>query len=133
MCSDAHSITLMLRTTIYFHVYILLDFPIPYRNASVLCQLECACLHKTVSMLVFFVESNENTYPKGRALMQMYRVVHITKISSRVVNHIRMTCARRTTVHRNNNYFLVYAFICARKYGSTLCLFTHLYNLLTVH
>jgi len=26
-------------------------------------------------MVVFFVKSNENTYPKGRALMQMYSVV----------------------------------------------------------
>jgi len=26
-------------------------------------------------MAVFFVKSNENTYPKGRALMQMYRIV----------------------------------------------------------
>jgi len=30
-------------------------------------------------MIVLFVKSNENTYPKGRALMQMYRVVSITK------------------------------------------------------
>jgi len=57
---------------IYFHV-------ITYRNASVLGQSECACLHKTVNMVVFFVKSNANTYPKGRALMQMYRVVPITK------------------------------------------------------
>ena len=57
----------------YFHDYIVLDVPITYKNASVLCQSECACLHKTVNM-VFFVKSNENTYPKGRALMQMYRV-----------------------------------------------------------
>jgi len=28
-------------------------------------------------MVVFFVKSNENTYPKGRALTQMYRVVPI--------------------------------------------------------
>ena len=69
----------MLRTIIYFHVYIILDFPVTYRNASVLCQSECACLHKTVNMVVFFVKSNKNTYPKGRALMQMYRVVPITK------------------------------------------------------
>jgi len=69
----------MLRTIIYFHVYIIYDFPITYRNASVLCQSECACLHKTVNMAVFFVESNENTYQKGRALMQIYRVVPITK------------------------------------------------------
>ena len=69
----------MLRTPIYFHVYIIFDFPITYRNASVLCQSECACLHRTVNMVVFFVKSTENTYPKGRALMQMYRVVPITK------------------------------------------------------
>ena len=56
----------MLRTIIYFHVYILhvLDFPITYRNALVLCQSEHACLHITVNTVVFFVKSNENTYPK---------------------------------------------------------------------
>ena len=57
----------------------ILDFPITYRNASVLCQSECTCLHKTVNMVVFFVISNKNAYPKGIALMQMYRVVPITK------------------------------------------------------
>ena len=70
---------LMLRKIIYFHVYIILDFPITYRIASVLCQSECACLHKTVNMVVFFDKSNENTFQKWRALMQMYRVVPITK------------------------------------------------------
>ena len=44
---------LMSRTIIYFHAYILLDFPITYRNASVLYQSECVCLHKTVNMVVF--------------------------------------------------------------------------------
>jgi len=58
----------MLRTIIYFHVYIILDFPITYRNASVLCQSECACLHKTVNIVVFFVKRNENIYSKGRAV-----------------------------------------------------------------
>ena len=57
----------------------ILDFPVTYRNDSVLCQSECTCLHKTVNMVVFFVISNKNAYPKGRALMQMYRVVPITK------------------------------------------------------
>jgi len=61
---------IMSRTIIYIHVYIILDFPITYRNVSVLCQSECACLHKTVNMAVFFVKSNENTYPKGRANVQ---------------------------------------------------------------
>ena len=63
----------------YFHVYIILDFPITYRNASVFCQSECACLYKTINMVVFFVKSKENTYPEGRALLQMYRVVPKTK------------------------------------------------------
>ena len=70
----------MLRTQIYFHVCIILDFPITFINTSVLCQSECTCLHKTVNIVVFFVKSNGNTYPKGRALMQLYRVVPITKI-----------------------------------------------------
>ena len=66
---------LMLRTIIYFYVYIILDYPITYKNPSVICESGCACLHKTVNMVVFVVKSNEkNTYPKGRALMQMYRV-----------------------------------------------------------
>ena len=69
----------MSRTIIYILVYIILDFSITYRIASVLCQSECVCLHKTVNIVVFFVKSNENTYPKGRLLMQMYRVVPITK------------------------------------------------------
>jgi len=33
--------SLMSITIIYFHVYITLDFPITYRNASVICQSEC--------------------------------------------------------------------------------------------
>jgi len=57
--------SLMSKTITYFHVYIILDFPIIYRNVSVLCQSECVCLHKTVNMVVFFVKSNVNTYPKG--------------------------------------------------------------------
>jgi len=69
----------MSRAIIYFHVYIIIDFPITYRNASALCQSDCACLYKTVNMVVFFVKSSENTYPKGRALMQMCRVVPKTK------------------------------------------------------
>jgi len=70
---------LMLKTLINVDVYIILDFPITYRNDSVLCQSECACLHQTINMVVFFIKFNGTTYPKGRALMQMYRVVPITK------------------------------------------------------
>jgi len=52
-------------------------------------------INKTVNMVVFFVKSNENTYPKGRALMQMYRVVPITKRENwnDVCNHIGMKSA----------------------------------------
>ena len=55
----------MSRTIIYAHVNIILEFPITFRNTSVLCQSECACLHKTLNMVVFCVKSNENIYPKG--------------------------------------------------------------------
>ena len=55
----------MFEIVVSFLFNIILDFPITYRNASVFCQSECACLHKTVNMVVFFVKSNENTYPKG--------------------------------------------------------------------
>ena len=56
-----------------------LGFSITYRNASVLCQSDCSCLYNTVNMVVFFVISNENTYPKRRAQIQMYRVVPIKR------------------------------------------------------
>ena len=65
----------MLRRIIYFHVYIILDFHIRYKHDSVICQLECACLHKPANMVLFFVKGNENAYPKWRALKKMYRVV----------------------------------------------------------
>jgi len=86
---------LISRTMIYFHVYIIYDFPITYRNTSMLSQSECACLHKTVNTLVFCVKSNENIYPKGRALMQMYRVVPISKegISTVLIAHLVTKCS----------------------------------------
>jgi len=76
----------MSRTIIYFHVNIIhvLDFPITYKNDSVLCQSECACLHLTADIVVFFVINNENTYPKGRSLMQMYRVVSLKQKGSNI-------------------------------------------------
>jgi len=36
------------------YAYVLLDFPIAYRNAAVLCQSEYTCLHKIVNMAVCF-------------------------------------------------------------------------------
>jgi len=52
---------LMLRTILYFQVNVVLDFPLTYRSTAVICQSDCACLHKTVNMTIFFVKSNENT------------------------------------------------------------------------
>ena len=49
----------MSRTILYYHVYMISDFPITYRNVSVLCQSECACLHETVNMVVSFVKTNK--------------------------------------------------------------------------
>jgi len=46
----------MSRTIIYVHVNLKIDFPITYQNDSVLCQSECACLHQTVNMVVFFLK-----------------------------------------------------------------------------
>ena len=34
---------------------------VTYRNASVLCQSECACLHQTVNTVVFFVKKGEHS------------------------------------------------------------------------
>ena len=64
-------------TDIYtVHVNIILDLLITYKNASAL-QIRT---RMSTSDIVFFVtNNNENTYPKGGALMQMYRVVPQTK------------------------------------------------------
>ena len=51
-------------TVIYFHVDIILDFPLTYKNASVLC-LECACQHNTVNIEVFFVKRMKIPTQKG--------------------------------------------------------------------
>ena len=83
----------MLRTKIYFHYS---------RYASVLCQSECACLHKTVNMVVFFVKSKEN----GRALMPMYRVVPITK------REYQMVFVHRMEYTTNFIIKLIYFFLC---------------------
>ena len=55
----------MTSTIINVHVYIISDFPITYRNASVLCQSECACLYKPVNKVVFFVKMMKITTQKG--------------------------------------------------------------------
>ena len=81
----------------YFHVNIILDFPVTYKNASVLCQSECACLHKTFNMVVFFVKGNENTYLKGRALMQMHRVVPM-KRGNYGITCVCISCQTRSSL-----------------------------------
>ena len=54
----------MSQTIIYVHVNIILDFPVTYRNDSVVCQSECTCLHKTVNMVVFFTKKITKYLPK---------------------------------------------------------------------
>jgi len=49
-----------------------------------ICQSECTCLHQRVNVVVIFSKKYENTYPKGRALMQMYRVVPQTNEAEKV-------------------------------------------------
>ena len=56
----------MLGTIIYFHVYIILDFPITYRNGAVRFQSECACLHKTVNIIVFLLKVMKIPTQKGQ-------------------------------------------------------------------
>ena len=67
------------------------------------CQSEWACLHKTVNMVVFFVKSNENTYPTGRALMQMYIVVSIMKRENNNAKYLRLS-----NFHKLSGYWLTY-------------------------
>ena len=45
----------MSRTIIYVHVKIILDVPIPFKNASVLSQIECPWLHTTINNMVVFL------------------------------------------------------------------------------
>ena len=53
-------------------------------------QSECACLHKTVNIVVFFVRRNENTYPKGRA--ELNRVVPQTKRGNCGAHSVSISC-----------------------------------------
>ena len=81
---------------IYIHIYIILDFPILYGNASVLCQSACACLYKTVNMVVFFVKSNGNIYTKGSVNVQSgpyndKREFHPKELTEKMHNNILFT------------------------------------------
>ena len=44
----------VLKTNIYIHVNMTLDFPISFVNALVFCQSECTRLYQTVNTVVFF-------------------------------------------------------------------------------
>jgi len=44
-------------TIIFVHVYIISVIPITYRNSSVRGHSECACLHHTVNIVVFFTKT----------------------------------------------------------------------------
>ena len=68
----------MPRTIICFHVYIILDFPITYRNVAMLRQSECACLNKTVNMVVFFLKMMKiPTKKKGDQYYNSYSVQNV--------------------------------------------------------
>ena len=71
-------------TVVYVHVYIILHFPIIYRNASVLCQLECLFLHKTVIMVVFFVRMMKIPTQKGKHSNEKRVLVHVKIVSTSV-------------------------------------------------
>ena len=43
------------------------------------CSQKAHVYIKTVNIIVLFVKSNDNTYPKGRALMQLKSCPYITK------------------------------------------------------
>jgi len=61
-------------------------------------------------MVVFFVKSNENTNPKGRALMQMYRVVPTTKQKEKSKEfdniYIQQTSLWNKSITRGNHMYL---------------------------
>ena len=89
-------------------------FPVTYTYASVLCQLECACLHQTVNMVVVLISFNENTYPKGRALVQMYRVVPQTKRGNMFQNRNNEELCDNLFLYVQRKYQLItYIIICS--------------------
>ena len=55
----------MSTTIIYVGVNTILDFPITYKNTSVICQLECTCLHQTENIVVFFTQIIKLPTQKG--------------------------------------------------------------------
>ena len=69
-------VPLMSRAIIYVRVNVILDFPITYRNATMsimICQSQCASLHKTVNMVVFFVKSKKGGHSCKCTELSLYR------------------------------------------------------------
>ena len=97
-------------TIIHVHGNIILDFPITYKNASVLCQSECAsCLHQTVNIVVFFLKNNENN-PKGRALISTNMLLARTNLGTKRHQHWRQTSSKHF-----NDIFPYYMYILDGK------------------
>ena len=53
-------------------------------SQCLICQSEYASLNQIVNIVIIFSKKYENTYPKGRALMQMYSVVPQTNEAEKV-------------------------------------------------
>ena len=81
----------MSTTILYVHVNIPLDFGITSENATALGQSECTL---STSMELFFLKVMKIiiTYPKGRALMQIYRVVPQTKRGNKCFSGLVTIC-----------------------------------------
>ena len=63
-----------------------------------MCQPQCTCPYKTTKIVVLVFKNDGNTYPKGRAMMKIYRVVSQTKIGnfllSKFQTKLGLTCYR---------------------------------------
>jgi len=114
--------------------YYTIRLAITYRNAAVLCQSECACLHKIVKMVDFFLKIIKNTYqyPKGRVLMQMYRVVPQMKSENSIKNYlcnmffsIFKNCSSLVSKNVPINFLLYFSKGCLVKAGFTVTMTTY--------
>ena len=78
-----------------------------------------------LNIIVFFTINNENSYPKGRALMKMYIVVPITKRGNCVETqncNIHSNAINNTSNNKSNYKGLTSyhdsRYICVRRLGS---------------
>ena len=65
------------------HVNMIWDFLVTYKNASVLCQLECACQHQTVNIVqvVFLTKIMKIPTQKGEHSCKCTELFHIVHVS----------------------------------------------------